>query len=130
MRSRWSAFALGHGAYLFDTLASTHPDRDASRDAAVRELSCVRERQRFLKLTVLVASPVVAGAGPNETGEVLFHARIFEKGQDRSFAELSHFVREDGAWRYASGVLVQADRLPEDLTGLDREQLLALATEE
>ena len=116
MRSRWSAFALGHGAYLLDTLASDHPDRAAPRDVAIRELSRVHERQRFLKLTVLASSE----------DEVLFHARIFEKGHDRSFAELSRFVREEGAWRYASGVLVPAERLPPDLSTLDRDQLLAL----
>lgn len=122
MRSRWSAFALGHGAYLFDTLASDHPDREAPRDVAIRELSRVHQRQRFLKLTIIAASE----------DEVLFHARIFEKGQDRSFAELSRFtfVRGDGVWRYASGILVPGDRLPADPSTLDRDQLLALAAED
>ncbi|MBX3263784.1 MAG: hypothetical protein KIS78_33950 [Labilithrix sp.] len=123
MRSRWSAFAVGRGDYLFDTLASTHPDRAAPRDAAVRELSRARERQRFLRLTVLHA-----GAAGDE-GEVLFVARIFEKGVDRSFAELSRFTREDGAWRYASGVLVPGERLPADATALGRDDFLALASE-
>jgi uncharacterized protein YchJ len=44
--------------------------------------------------------------------EVLFDARIFERGQDRSFAELSTFVREDGAWRYASGKALPRAGLP------------------
>ena len=124
MRSRWSAFALGLGAYLFDTLASEHPDRAAPRAAAIRELSRARERQRFLRLTVILApSP-----GDADEGEVLFHARIFEKGQDRSFAELSRFVLADGQWGYASGILVPADRLPTDLATLDRDLLLALAS--
>ena len=38
-----------------------------------------------------------------EGDEVLFDARVFERGGHRSFAELSTFVREDGSWRYASG---------------------------
>ena len=121
MRSRWSAFAVGRGDYLFDTLAAAHPDRAEPRDAAVRDLSRARERQRFLRLTVLYASE-----GDDE-GEVLFVAKIFEKGRDRSFAELSRFVREDGRWRYASGVHVPGDRLPEDLSSLSREGLLALS---
>jgi SEC-C motif-containing protein len=58
---------------------------------------------------------------------VLFHARIFERGTDRSFAELSLFLREGSAWRYASGVLVPAERLPGDLRSLDRSAFLALA---
>ncbi|MBX3213335.1 MAG: hypothetical protein KF850_14965 [Labilithrix sp.] len=123
MRSRWSAFVVGRGDYLFDTLASSHPDRAAPRDAAVRELSRARERQRFLRLTVLHASAT------DDAGEVLFVARIFEKGVDRSFAELSHFTREDGAWRYASGVLVPGARLPADPAAMSRDDLLALASE-
>jgi GNAT superfamily N-acetyltransferase len=63
---------------------------------------------------------------------VLFHARIFERGEDRSFSELSTFVREDGAWRYASGVSLPAAELPPaprgggEATRLDREGFLAL----
>ena len=121
MRSRWSAFAVGRGDWLFDTLASSHPDRAAPREAAVRELSRARERQRFMKLTILHAS------ASRDEGEVLFVARIFEKGRDCSFAELSHFVREDGEWRYASGILVPSDRLPRDVTTLTRDDLLNLA---
>jgi SEC-C motif-containing protein len=125
MRSRYSAFVLGHGAYLFDTLASTHPDREAPREAAVRELSRLRERQRFMGLTVL--HPSTEHAAQGGVGEVLFVARIFEKGADRSFAELSRFVRQDGSWRYESGILVPHDRLPSDPSSLDRERFLALA---
>ncbi|MBX3207411.1 MAG: hypothetical protein KF764_20350 [Labilithrix sp.] len=123
MRSRWSAFVVGRGDYLFETLASSHPDRAAPREAAVRELSRARERQRFLRLSVLHAS------ASEDEGEVLFVARIFEKGVDRSFAELSRFTREDGAWRYESGVLVPADRLPEDTSAMTRDAFLALASE-
>ena len=122
MRSRWSAFAVGRGDWLFDTLASSHPDRSAPREAAVRELSRARERQRFMKLTVLHAE----SAG--DEGEVLFVARVFEKGRDCSFAELSHFTREDGDWRYASGILVPGDELPDDPATLTREAFLALAS--
>ncbi|MBX3233216.1 MAG: hypothetical protein KIT84_20705 [Labilithrix sp.] len=116
MRSRWSGFALGKGEYLYDTLASDHPDRAAPRAAAARELGRAKDRQRFMKLTILDAAE----------DEVLFHARVFEKGQDRSFAELSRFVREAGAWRYASGLLLPASALPADVTTLDRAAFLAL----
>lgn len=109
MRSRFAAFALGLGAYLVDTLAREHPDLAEPREALTRELSRVRERQRFLGLQVVFTSE------EGDEGEVLFFARIFEKGVDRSFAELSRFVREGGAWRYASGVLSPTADLPEDL---------------
>ncbi len=102
MRSRFSAFALGLGEYLVDTLAATHEDRERPRAAFVQSLSRLRERQRFLKLTVLDAPPPPAGGD----GEVLFHARIFADGDDVSFSERSRFVREGTAWRYADGTLV------------------------
>lgn len=121
MRSRYAAFALGLGEYLYDTLAAAHPDRAAPRAAAARELSQVKQRQRFMRLAILHA------AASGDRGEVLFHAGVFEKGRDLSFAELSEFVREDGRWRYASGVLVSGDRLPKDLSTLDRARFLALA---
>jgi SEC-C motif-containing protein len=94
MRSRWTAFALGKGEYLYDTLSSDHADRQVPRAAAARELSRAKDRQRFMKLTIVeLPSP----------SEVTFHARIFEKGRDISFTERSQFVRENGAWRYSGG---------------------------
>ena len=97
MRSRYSAFALGLGAFLVKTLAAEHPDRARDEAALVIELSRVKERQRFLGLTILDARE------DRTRGEVTFHARIFERGQDRSFTERSTFVRENGAWRYSAG---------------------------
>lgn len=117
MRSRYAAFALGLGAYLVRTLAAEHPDLALPHDALARELGRVRERQRFLGLRIL------HDASEGDEGEVLFHARIFEKGADRSFAELSRFVREAGVWRYASGLLVQHDALPVDLDSLTPEDM-------
>ena len=121
MRSRYAAYALGRGAYLVKTLAKTHPDLDLPRDELVRALSRAKERQRFMGLRVL------HHASEEKTGEVLFFARIFERGQDRSFAELSDFVREGGAWRYASGILLPRAVLPADVETLTREAFLELA---
>jgi SEC-C motif-containing protein len=118
MRSRYAAFALGLGEYLADTLSSDHEDRAASRTDLVRELSRARERQRFMGLTIVHA----------EGSEVLFLARIFERGTDRSFAELSTFAFESGSWRYAHGVSVPAANLPGDPSTLTRESFLALAS--
>jgi len=100
MRSRYSAFALGLGGYLVKTLAADHRDRALDEAALVIELSRAKERQRFLGLTILDAHDDGA------RGEVTFHARIFERGLDRSFTERSTFVRENGAWRYAAGEAV------------------------
>lgn len=124
MRSRYSAFALGLGDYLVATLAADHPDRGLAA-----ELGRVKDVQRFQRLVILHATE------DGDEGEVLFFAGIFGKGTtparrgDRSFAELSRFVRERGAWRYASGDLVEAARLPKDLSRLDRASFLRLSRE-
>ena len=55
------------------------------------------------------------GAGVPLGGLVLFFARVFDKGVDRSFVELSQFRREGSAWRYASGIVVPKADLPADL---------------
>jgi SEC-C motif-containing protein len=60
---------------------------------------------------------------------VLFYAKIYESGADRSFAELSSFVREDGAWKYESGILLPSAALPSDPTRLTVEEFLAKASE-
>ncbi len=125
MRSRYSAFAMGLGAYLVKTLAAEHPDLAMDREALTRALSQFRSHQRFMGLTVLEASE------HGDAGQVLFFARIFERGENRSFAELSDFVRESGAWRYASGVLVRPEELPEPSrtngAGLTRATFLEIA---
>jgi SEC-C motif-containing protein len=106
MRSRYAAFALGLGEYLVATLASSHPDLGLPREEFVRDLSRAKDRQRFLGLRIVHA----------QGNEVLFDARIFERGRDLSFAELSTFVLEDGAWKYASGTPLARRGLPAAFT--------------
>jgi SEC-C motif-containing protein len=117
MRSRYAAFALGLGAYLARTLATTHDDLALPQEDLVRQLSRARERQRFLGLRILRTEDA------GDTGEVMFYARIFEKGVDLSFVELSQFVREGAAWRYASGTLVRKGDLPAEVEALTPEDL-------
>jgi SEC-C motif-containing protein len=95
MRSRYSAFALGLVDYLTDTLSSDHPER-ADPDNA-RAIAQARAGHRFLGLTILDAT------AEGDRGTVLFRARIFARGVDRSFTERSRFRREHGAWRYEGG---------------------------
>ncbi len=97
MRSRYAAFALGLGPYLVQTLAEGHADTGMAPGALALELSRVKDRRRFLGLTVH------SSAEDGDVGEVHFSARVFEKGADISFSERSTFVREEGAWRYLSG---------------------------
>jgi SEC-C motif-containing protein len=101
MRSRYSAFALGLGAYLVRTLTADHPDRAESDDDAARALAQVREDHRFLGLAILEEQT------ESDRGVVLFRARVFSRGVDRSFTERSRFRREAGAWRYEGGDIIQ-----------------------
>jgi SEC-C motif-containing protein len=110
MRSRYAAFALGLGDYLVRTLASRHPDRGRPLDELARDLSRAQVRQRFTGLRIVRAT------SSGDSGQVLFLARIFERGIDSSFGELSAFVREAGAWRYASGQPVTVEELEKSLT--------------
>jgi SEC-C motif-containing protein len=127
MRSRFSAYALGLGEYLVDTLSAHHEDlATCSRQELADELSLVRSTQRFLGLRIVCSSIDEA----LHEGEVLFVARIFEKGADRSFGELSRFVREEGAWCYVDGVTLPRARLPENLDLLTRSQFVALAEDD
>ena len=62
-----------------------------------------------------------------DVGEVLFHARIFERGKDRSFVELSTFRREGGLWKYESGVLLPASKLGAPPMPMKRDAFRELA---
>ena len=110
MRSRFAAFSIGLGSYLVRTLASDHADLGLPHEELAHELSQARHQQRFLGLRIIHAAPPAG-----DEGEVLFFARIFEKGHDQSFVELSQFVREDKLWRYASGILVPRAELGESV---------------
>jgi SEC-C motif-containing protein len=121
MRSRYAAYALGLGTYLVRTLASTHPDLTLPRLEFERTLSRAKERQRFTGLRILHS------AAADDRGEVLFFARIFERGQDRSFAELSDFAREGETWRYTSGILLPRQALPADIETLTVDGFLEIA---
>jgi SEC-C motif-containing protein len=113
VRSRFSAFALGDGAYLLRTLHPAHPLRARDRAAVVRELSRAKEKVRYLDLTIHDVQ--VEG----ERGRVLFTARVFERGQDRSFVELSDFERAGGGWRYRDGLTSPRSALDTEPTTVD-----------
>jgi SEC-C motif domain protein len=51
---------------------------------------------------------------PDERGvaQVLFFAKVFERGKDRSFVERSDFRHDGAGWRYVSGVLHRLKELP------------------
>lgn len=121
MRSRYSAFALGLGDYLVQTLSADHEDRAHPPADLARALSRAKDTQRFLGLRI------VHRTEKENRGEVLFVARVYGRGEDQSFAELSEFVREDGRWRYAGGTLLPTARLPRDPSTLTLEEFFVLS---
>jgi SEC-C motif-containing protein len=121
MRSRFSAFAKREIDYLFRTLHSEHEDRRRPRDEVIRELQASVRNYRYMGLTIADRD------GPDAEGiaRVLFVARIFEKGRDRSFAEASTFAQEDGAWKYLDGVGLPLFKLPFDPTTVRIDEFVA-----
>ncbi len=97
MRSRYSAFALGLGSYLVETLSATHEDRAHDPKALALALSRAKDTQRFMGLEILESSE------DQDRGAVRFFARVFERGVDKSFTEKSTFAKEGGAWKYVDG---------------------------
>jgi SEC-C motif-containing protein len=102
MRSRYSAFALGLGSYLVETLSEDHADRSLAADELARVLGRAKDHQRFMGLEILSSSGG-EDAPLGAIGTVHFVARVFERGVDCSFSECSTFVRTEHGWRYQSG---------------------------
>jgi SEC-C motif-containing protein len=114
MRSRFAAFAVSDTEYLWRTLAHAHEDRARPKEEVVRELRAAARTMKYMRLTIVDA----------RDERVLFHAAIFEKGADRSFVELSTFVREVGAWHYVDGIARPATAT-EAVSGLTVESFVA-----
>lgn len=119
LRARYSAFALGLGAFLNDTLGDTHVDRAHGADvpARVAELSRAGRSLKYMGVVVIEA----------DASEALFLAKVFEKGKDRSFAELSSFEWQGGTLRYTSGLLLPRTALPDSWATMSRAEFRALA---
>lgn len=111
VRSRFSAFALGEGAYLFRTL---HPDHDLRARPEAEVVPELARAKHELRYRALVIHDVELTS--DRTARVLFTARVFARGRDRSFVELSRFERTSEGWRYLDGVLVPAAEIDHPLT--------------
>ncbi len=91
MRSRYSAYVRGLGAYLLDTWhASTRPAQPPAFEAGLRWLGLDVKRHR------------ATGAG---RAEVEFVARSKLGGRAQRLHETSRFVHEGGQWFYLDGDL-------------------------
>lgn len=90
MRSRYTAYVLGHADYL---LESWHPDRrPVSLDAD--------SHQSWLGLKILRAEH---GGEQDDQGLVEFVARFKIAGRGHRLHEISRFVRADNRWFYLDG---------------------------
>src|SRR3954470_4379289 len=107
MRSRYSAFALGLGAYLVETLAATHPDRRRPAAELARDLGAAHLTQRYMGLTIFSARP----------DEPLFPARLLPHGRYESCVAPSALVPEPEAGRDAAGEPLPAPPLGSALGG-------------
>lgn len=101
MRSRFAAFAEKQHDYLWRTLHPEHEDRALGEPSALAAIRETAREHRYVGLAILDTEP------EDDAGiaRVLFHARVFRKGVDMSFVELSDFAREGegGPWRYLRG---------------------------
>lgn len=115
MRSRFSAFAMKHVDHLYRTMHRDHPDRQRS-EAEVK--AALRESARTLRYMGLT---ILDRALPGDTAhraQVLFLARVFYQGGDRSFVERSVFAHDGVGWRYLDGVGATAATLRIPATSL------------
>jgi SEC-C motif domain protein len=104
MRSRFSAFALKDAAYLARTLHPDHEDYARPEAELLRAIKAAASAFRYMGLAILDHD------GPDAAGvsRVLFHARVFQKGRDLSFVELSAFAEGPRGLGYARGTLLPA----------------------
>jgi SEC-C motif-containing protein len=95
MRSRYTAFALGHIDYLTETLA---PEARADFDPIEAGKTAGDAVWQGLEVRA-----VTDGGRDDETGSVEFVARFRLNGEPRIHHELASFRREQGRWLCVDG---------------------------
>jgi SEC-C motif domain protein len=121
MRSRYAAFAKGEPDYLWRTLHQDHSDRVRDRAEVTRALRETSRSFKYMGLTILeTRAPDADGIA-----RVLFWAKIFDKGRERSFVELSEFAHDGEGWRYLAGETVPVAQLRGDPAALTIDALHA-----
>ncbi|OBH83950.1 zinc chelation protein SecC [Mycobacterium scrofulaceum] len=95
MRSRYSAFAVGDGDYLFRTWHPRTRPSDVTVDPGIT----------WIGLTVV---DTVAGGPDDDHGEVEFTARFQSAGRGDRLRERSRFERRAGRWFYVDAVAEEA----------------------
>ncbi len=91
MRSRYSAFSLGLGQYIFDT---HHAD---FRSGTIEDYTASAQSTNWCRLEVLESERL------DNKGKVNFKAYFFEKDKLHCLHEISNFVLEVNQWFYTDG---------------------------
>ncbi|MGD8861486.1 MAG: YchJ family metal-binding protein [Myxococcales bacterium] len=104
MRSRYSAFCLGRGDYLWKTLHSQHEARAAGEQAYRESVEGGTAGIRGRELRILDSTE----ADAQGVAQVLFYADIAYHRRGKPIVELSSFALEDGKWRYITGITRRA----------------------
>jgi SEC-C motif-containing protein len=125
MRSRFAGFARKDIDYLVRTLHPKHEDRKLSDEELRRSMMEWACAFRYMGLKVLERRD----ADADGVAGVLFLARIFEKGRERSFVELSDFAHDGVGWRYLRGITIPIDQIPGDPEKLTLATFRALAAQ-
>ena len=99
MRARYTAYTKAATDFLLDT---THPDHRKGYDhTGTQEWA---EKSEWLGMEIVTTSQ---GGSGDTTGEVEFIAQFREMGILQTHHELGHFKREEGAWYFTHGDMVQ-----------------------
>jgi len=97
MRSRYSAFVLGRGAYLAETLSVAQ-----RQDFDVDEFNASAGETTWHGLEV---RKTVDGSEDDQTGTVEFVAHYRFQGNRTQHHELAKFTREEGRWVFADCIM-------------------------
>lgn len=92
MRSRYCAYALGLGDYIWQTYHSDY------RDGFTPQM-VTQGQSQWEKLTIIFSAILPGG----DAGLVEFKAWYRENGQLNLMHERSQFVRQQGRWLYTQG---------------------------
>lgn len=92
MRSRYSAYFLGLGQYIFDTHHA-----DFRGDVSVEDFEQSAQSTQWCGLEVVRAEQ------DGDSGVVEFKAYFLDKEKLHCLHEASNFVRENGRWFYTDG---------------------------
>jgi SEC-C motif-containing protein len=105
MRSRYTAFTLGKVDYIVES-HHTRTRNEISPDA----IKAWCDRAEWLDFKIEDSR---GGGEDDQAGEVRFLARYKEKGVVVNHHEIATFEREDGKWRFVTGVTPPAKRAVE-----------------